>query len=484
MFSLKLFGGASIQSPDGPIEGRAVQRRRLGLLALLAAPRQTGTGQPAVGVSRERIIAYLWPEAESDRGRHLLSDSVYRVNQALGGEAISTAGDELRLNPSVLPSDVSELEDAMTRGDHARVASLYAGPFLDGMFLGDSIEFERWVDSTRERFARHYATALEALAGSAEHASDHTRAVEWWRLLAAHDPYNSRIAVRFMEALDATGARAAALRHADIHASLLRAELEAEPDSAVVALVERLRGSPAAAYRAMTSERPPLLASEPSSQRSLVHIPAIKFDTRTRPIGPASRPRWPAGLAFAAAAVALLFVVVSAGAKHLVLPSARSTAPSIAVLPFTDVSEDHDNEYFGDGMTEELINTFAKVPEVRVASRTSAFVYKGRAVDVRDVGRQLGVATVLEGSVRKSGSKLRITARLVSAGDGYQLWSDVYERTVTGGFAVQKELAAAIVGELRHRLLHESDVGGGPRTTRRMYADDVYLRSRFAWRQP
>jgi TolB-like protein/DNA-binding SARP family transcriptional activator len=443
VFSLKLFGGASILSPTGPVEGRAVQRRRLGLLALLAAPRHTGVGQPATGVSRERLISYLWPEAESDRGRHLLSDSVYRVNQALGGDAIAAAGDELRLNAAILPSDVAQLEDAAARGDHERVVSLYTGPFLDGVFLADSTEFERWVDSTRDRFARHYASSLETLAVEAEQAGDAARAVEWWRLLATHDPLNARIAMRFMEALDATGARASALRHADIHAALLRAELGAEPDTNVVALVERLRSTPAAILAA-----PP---PTPARTRSLVHVPALVSETRHPPALSRRRRRWPAGLAFAAATVGLL-VVLSARARRIDAPSAESFGPSIVVLPFTEVSEQHDNEYFGDGMTEELINTLAKVPDVHVASRTSAFVYKGRALDVREVGRRLGVATVLEGSVRKSGSKLRITARLVSAEDGYQLWSEAFERRSTDVFAVQEEIAAAIVRKVRDRV--------------------------------
>jgi TolB-like protein/DNA-binding SARP family transcriptional activator len=436
VFSLKLFGGASIHSPTGPIEGRAVQRRRLGLLALLAAPRHTGMGPPATGVSRERLVSYLWPEAASDRGRHLLSDSVYRVNQALGGEAIAAAGDELRVNATILPSDVAQLEDAAARGDHQRVVSLYAGPFLDGVFLADSTEFERWVDSTRDRFARHYAASLETLAVEAEHAGDPTRAVDWWRLLATHDPLNARIALRFMEALDATGARASALRHADIHAALLRAELGAEPDTNVVALVERLRSTPPAI----------LPVSPPVERRATTPAPPLPSPSVAR-----HRRRWPAGLAFAAATIGLL-AVLSARAKRIDGPSSESFGPSIGVLPFTDVSEQHDNEYFGDGMTEELINTLAKVPDVHVASRTSAFVYKGRALDVREVGRRLGVATVLEGSVRKSGSKLRITARLVSAEDGYQLWSEAFERRSTDVFAVQEEIAAAIVRKVRDRV--------------------------------
>lgn len=489
VFSLKLFGGASIQSPTGPLEGRAAQRRRLGLLALLAAPRQAGTGQHAVGVSRERLVAYLWPEAESDRGRHLLSDSVYRINQALGAEAISTAGDELRLNAVVLPSDVAELEDAVARGEHARVVSLYAGPFLDGIFLADSTEFERWVDSTRERFSRQYAASLEALADEAARTRDAAGAVDWWRRLAVHDIYNSRIAVRLIAALDATGARAAALRHAEIHTTLLRAELDAEPDPAFVALVERMRASPAA-MPATTPTAPtetvsaqPAERVDPSPVRSLVHVPTIEYERHEPPLIPTGRPRWVAGFAFACAAVAMLAVFVSAGAKRIERLPTSPNGVSIAVLPFTDVSEQHDNEYFSDGMTEELMNTLAKLPDVRVASRTSALVYKGRAADVREVGQKLGVGTVLEGSVRRSGSKLRITVRLVSAGDGYQLWSDAYERRVSDDFAVQEEIATTIAANLRGRLLQTKGLTPVREPTTDTIVRELAPRERFAWQR-
>mgnify|MGYP003288904876 CR=1 FL=1 len=136
MFSLKLFGGASIQAPTGPLTGRATQRRRIALLAILAVARSRG-------VSRDKVIAFLWPEQDADHGRPLLSDSIYRVNQALGGEAIIGTADDLRLSGDVLPSDVAAFEDAIERGEWQRAAEIYAGPFLDGFFLSGAEEFER-----------------------------------------------------------------------------------------------------------------------------------------------------------------------------------------------------------------------------------------------------------------------------------------------------------------------------------------------------
>ncbi len=130
-----------------------------------------------------------------------------------------------------------------------------------------------------------------------------------------------------------------------------------------------------------------------------------------------------------------------------------SSRASIAVLPFRNMSADKENEYFSDGITEEIINALTKIEALRVASRTSAFAFKGRDEDIRRIGEQLGVRTVLEGSVRRAGSRLRITAELISVGDGYNLWSERYDREMEDVFAIQDEIALAIANTLKVRLL-------------------------------
>ena len=130
-----------------------------------------------------------------------------------------------------------------------------------------------------------------------------------------------------------------------------------------------------------------------------------------------------------------------------------SGVPSIAVLPFENMSADPEQEYFCDGLTEELIDALARLDGLRVVARTSAFQFKGQAHDLRDVGRQLGVGTVLEGSVRKVGSRLRINAQLINAGDGCHLWSERYDRELHDIFAVQDEIARSVVDKLQVELL-------------------------------
>lgn len=135
--------------------------------------------------------------------------------------------------------------------------------------------------------------------------------------------------------------------------------------------------------------------------------------------------------------------------------SVAETKPSIAVLPFVNMSDDKENEYFSDGLAEELLNLLAKIPKLHVAGRTSSFKFKGQSEDLRIIGEQLNVANVLEGSVRKSGTTLRITAQLVDTENGYHLWSETYDRDLTDIFAVQDEIASNVVSALKVTLLGE-----------------------------
>src|SRR6266536_2393191 len=134
-----------------------------------------------------------------------------------------------------------------------------------------------------------------------------------------------------------------------------------------------------------------------------------------------------------------------------------SEAPSIAVLPFVNRSRDEEDEYFSDGLADELLNVLAKIRGLRVAARSSAFTFKGKGATVAEVGRALNVATVLEGSVRKAGNRLRVSVQLVKVVDGYQLWSETYDRTLDDIFAVQDDIAQSVLKELRTTLRVEPE---------------------------
>ncbi len=154
-------------------------------------------------------------------------------------------------------------------------------------------------------------------------------------------------------------------------------------------------------------------------------------------------------------------------------------APSIAVLPFTNMSSNPAHEYFSDGITDEVIARLAHVDGLRVVARTSCFAFKGRNLDLRDVGRQLGVRAVLEGSVRWSGPRLRITAQLIDVADGYHLWSERYDRQLADVFAIQDEIAEAIAGTLHIKLLRPAAPRRAVRSTDDLEAFQLYLKGRF-----
>jgi len=145
-----------------------------------------------------------------------------------------------------------------------------------------------------------------------------------------------------------------------------------------------------------------------------------------------------------------------APAAAAVPPASRPAAAdsrSIAVLPFVNLSRDEENEYFADGLAEELLNVIAKIRGLRVAARTSSFSFKGKDADIQAIAARLNVATVLEGSVRKSGKRVRVTAQLINAADGYHLWSETYDRELDDIFAVQDDIAQAVVKELQASLM-------------------------------
>ena len=161
-----------------------------------------------------------------------------------------------------------------------------------------------------------------------------------------------------------------------------------------------------------------------------------------------------------------------------------SAAKSVAVLPFANMSADPDNEYFTDGMAEEIINALTKIQSLRVASRTSAFAFKGKNEDIGDIGRKLKVSTVLEGSVRKMGNRLRITAQLVNVADGYHLWSERYDREMEDVFAIQDDISQAIVRALRVILSEgEKKQIEKARPAVNVEAYDFYLRGRQYFHQ-
>jgi serine/threonine-protein kinase len=167
------------------------------------------------------------------------------------------------------------------------------------------------------------------------------------------------------------------------------------------------------------------------------------------------------------------------GSSSTLSTSSNKTKPSIAVLPFVNMSSDPDNEYFSDGLAEELINALTQLRGLHVASRTSAFSFKGMNQSIPDIGRQLGVDTILEGSVRKADKRLRITAQLINTADGYHIWSERFDREMADIFDLQDEITRKIVNKLSVNLTRDSEEILVKRSTENVEAYNLYLKGRF-----
>ena len=205
----------------------------------------------------------------------------------------------------------------------------------------------------------------------------------------------------------------------------------------------------------------------------------------TMPATTPVRPRWQVAMMAGGAVIAVL-------AATLVFqrtewneidrtPPVVQPERTIAVLPFANISGDADDEYFSDGLTEELLNRLTNVQGLRVAARTSSFAFKNHVGSVKEVGQALGVRHILEGSVRRQDDRLRVSAQLVSTTDGYHLWSKTFERQAADVFAIQDEIARAVADTLRVQLVDERDGAGTYGTTRSAKAHDLYLRARHLY---
>ncbi len=461
VFRIKVFGGVTLEGPQGPVTGRASQRRRLGLLALLA-----GAGES--GLTRERIVTFLWPEADLEKGRRLLSDSIYRVNQALGGDALATAGDVVRLDPSRVTSDLRDFGAAMAEEDWELAVSLSEGVFLDGFYLSGAVDFERWVDGERQRVARERTRALETLA---ERATEPGEAARWWRLAASSNPYSSRIALRLLQALSQQGERAAAFQYVEHHSRLMREDLGLAPDPEIVRFGAELRdGSPTGVR---SSERP-------DGTGTIESQPPARDPEPSPPLEAAITPSPPRSFGVRRSLVASGVMVVAIGTLGwLGMADRESSSPSsIIVLPFADLGSTGHQEYLADGITEELIDRLGDVKGLRVMGRTTAFAFKDSAVAASDLAQLLGVEAVLEGSVRRSADRLRISTRLVDADSGFEVWSETFEREPADVLATQDEIARAVVSKLQGT---SEGLGEGRAATADPIAFNLYLQGRYEW---
>ncbi|MBI4545055.1 MAG: hypothetical protein HY703_07670 [Gemmatimonadetes bacterium] len=395
MFRLRLFGGVALEGPSGPATGRVVQRRRLGLLALVA-------GAPDGVISRDKLIAYLWPELETSRARHLLSDALYVLNKALAPGALVAAGDDVRLNPRLVWADVRSFQELLARGALAQAVELYRGPFLDGFFVGGSGDFEEWAEAKRQEYDREFRKAVETLACAAEAATDFPGAARWWERLARHDPYDAALALRVLRAQAAAGDAQGALRSDRARRELIRREFGAEPEDEATAFARELRSTVPAA--------PP---AEPAPE------PAGAVGAAARANEPPGvtpvRPRWRRPALAGAALLATLLAVVPlaherppVGARRIVLApligSDATLALAIREALRAELEARPEIRVLGEGQLQETMRLML-LPEDTLVTPAIAL----------EIARRRGLPLAISGSVLPLGRQLQIVVQLLDA---------------------------------------------------------------------
>lgn len=471
MLYLRLLGGITLEEDGETLRGRAVQKRRLALLSVLAVA-------PLRSASRDRLLGLLWPTKDEEQARHLLSAAIYEIRKELDEGILTSRGDDVVLSAAAVTTDVEDFRSAMEQDDLARAAALYTGPFLDGFFLGESPAFDQWMEGERAAISRDFRRALERLAERQETEGRPEEAVATWRRLAAEDRYNSRIAIRLLSALEAVGNRGGAMQFARVHEVLLREEFQTAPPAEFTALVAAMRNSPEIAIPPAPTTvpepseppkqiEPPSQPSEPA-RRVITPPPALGHDL---PVPPYRRPA-PGRSRGKRAMVVLVVAILAAGAFSAWMLRPTPGPITIAVLPF-----EGEDEAFADGLAEAISGALGSVEGVRVTVWSAASALRG--VSAAEAATRLNVDYVVGGSVRREGAAMRIRLNLSDAG-GMALWEHVYDRAEGAVFQMQDDIATSVLGALPFSLQL-----GGIRPlvgeTRDEVAYGYYLRGRHAW---
>lgn len=380
---INLFGGFSVAAPDGPLVP-ITSKKAQGLLAYLALA-------PGWSATRDKLIGVLWSDRDGEHARNSLRQVLTGLRRDLapiGFDILIADRDHLMLTDRVRV-DVKEFEElaGSTRVDELeRAVGHYRGGLLDGVFALDD-EFEQWASQQRSRLLECVVSAYERLlaATSPEKRVGHARS------LLGLDPARESSHRALMRALSDAGERDLALRQYEICRDMLAREFDTRPS----AETERLRSAISSGSGSSSSAAP---AAQTSASADVPNRGAIPEGT-----------------------------------------------PSLAVLPFANLSGDREQDYFADGLTNDIINALCRFRTLHVIARSSSFRYRGGDVDVRQVGRELGVQYVLEGSVRRSERRIRVTAQLIEAATGVQVWASRYDRDLEDLLLVQDETARAIV---------------------------------------
>ncbi len=400
-------------------------RKAWALLAYLAL----NAGRP---VSRERLATLLWGERFDEQARQSLRQTLYELRGALDAAAAArlvATRDAITLEAAGLEVDAARFEALVANGDAAALAAadaLYRGPLLAGLETSEAA-FDAWLAAERTRLDDLACRGLLRLAEHRLAEGDGDAATDTARRLLGLDPLHEPAHRLLMRALAAAGRRGDALKHYQDLEALLQSELGVRPEAETQALRDALR----------QGDDPPLRQTAAPGEAAREPGPATSRPTKWR---------WAAALATSVIALAAVWILYPR------VPTAPADRLSIAVLPFANLSGDARLGRVADGLTEDLITALSRVPQLRVIARSSVRAYKGKAVKVQQVAAELGVGHLLEGSIQRSGDRLRITAQLIDATTGHHLWAERHDRPAREIFALQDEIVRRILIELQVEL--------------------------------
>ena len=453
MLSLRTLGGLAVEGGTqslGPVAG---QPKRLALLALV--------GCTPSGLSRDKALAFLWPESDTAHARNALNQALHSLRRDLGTPDIIEGTTELRLNLALIQVDTIEFDTAFDQGNFERAVALYKGPFLDGFFLVDAPAFEEWVARERDRLARRYRQLLERLANEAQANGRPADALRWYHSLVAADPLSSRSVLELMKALAATDEAEMALRIARNHEVLLHRELGVGPDASVRLLAEQIRDS-----------RP--LRARPSPEA----IPSLSQASQPLQTGtgrPGSAKRGLLLQALVVASVVILTMVVAWRATRPELDQRR-----VLVLPFV-TSGDSTLASVSTMAQDWVINGLVKSVGLDVVVPDGADSGRQEALTM---ARRLNAGTVVDGRVSKQGDSLFLAASIIDVGRRKIVHTvDIRERAVHPEPLVEslrQKLFAALAVRVDTSLFRLSDSASQPTS---FEAYQTYRQGRRVMRQ-
>jgi TolB-like protein/DNA-binding SARP family transcriptional activator/Tfp pilus assembly protein PilF len=431
---VRVLGGFELRGEGGG-DLTPTNKKLRALVAVLALAR--GAGWP-----RERLTSLLWGDRDEEQARGSLRQALAELRRLLGDGAVRADRATVALDPAALCVDAVEFTELVAAGAWERAAVLYRGDLLDGVVLPDD-GFADWLLIERTRLHDLAVGALARLLETQSGAAAVATAERLLRLDCACE--TAHRALMRIEA--ARGNRARALRQYQLCRDLLWRELSVKPEPETDQLFNEIRSTSTFA-RAATLRRAPETAPEPAAQ----------------PSGPAiDRPRLRRVLwRHRTAAFGLLIAFAGAGLLASWQPWDRPSEvrradalpdkPSIAVLPFENMSDDPLQAYFADGIAQDLMTDLSRISGLFVIARNSTFAYRGKAVDIRDVARDLAVRYVIEGSVRRAGDLIRINVELIDAESGRQTWAERYDGNASEIFALQDRVTAAVASALALQL--------------------------------